>query len=303
MDIIKNIFAGHGDLIDLDLAFFKKIRGQRVMIFGKNNYPFNTGGNERLGTGRAGHVGDIRRSAIDGMAALGRLDQRIHLGMNGAHAMVIHDQTADIFAMLIAGNGTIVSGGDDVLGLDQNTSTMHARASGTLGAGFQEFTAPVDSSVKSLQFTVFAECVKTIGVTSPSGAEAEGTKLSSGRIVVVDAPEPGVWRVKLSGTGYFSAIAQGKSDISFAPQQVVAPKSGQEQSLIAYLSGPVATAAFRILARNGAVLNTVSMTQASSEFAGSFTPPAEPFRIAVEGTDTQGAAYRRVYAPLLEAKP
>src|SRR5436853_3994874 len=33
------------------------------------------------------------------------------------------------------------------------------RASGTLAAGSREFSAPVDSSVKSLQFTVFAECV------------------------------------------------------------------------------------------------------------------------------------------------
>src|SRR5947199_7377218 len=128
------------------------------------------------------------------------------------------------------------------------------RASGTLTAGSREFTAPIDPSIRSLQFTVFAECVKTISVTSPSGAEVEGTKLSSGRIIFVDAPEAGLWRVKLSGTGYFSAIAQGKSDISFAPHQVAPPKPGQEQKLVAYLTGPVAAAAFRILARNGAVL-------------------------------------------------
>jgi hypothetical protein len=133
------------------------------------------------------------------------------------------------------------------------------RASGTLGGGFQEFTAPVDSSVRSLQFTVFAECVKTIAVTAPSGALVEGEKLSSGRIVFVDGPQPGLWRVKLAGTGYFSAIAQGKTAI-------------------------------------------VLMTQSGSEFQGVFTPPTQPFRLAVEGTDTAGAAFRRVHTPLLDTK-
>jgi len=177
------------------------------------------------------------------------------------------------------------------------------RASGTLGAGFHEFTAPVDSSVRSLQFTVFAECVKAIIVSSPSGVAAEGEKLSSGRIIFLDAPEQGLWRVKLSGTGYFSVIAQGKSDLSFAPQRLAPPKPGREQSLVVNVTGPVATAAFRILARSGAVLNTVAMTQARSEFTGAFTPPSEPFRIAVEGNDTQGAAFRRVHPPLLDARP
>src|SRR5436190_18023285 len=167
------------------------------------------------------------------------------------------------------------------------------RASGTLGAGSREFTAPIDPSIRSLQFTVFAECVKTITVTSPSGAEVEGTKLTSGRIIFVDAPESGLWRVKLSGTGYFSVIAQGKSEIGFSPGQIGTPTAGVEQTLTAHLSGPVSTVEFRILARNSAPLKTIPMTQAGSEFTGAFIPPAEPFRIAVEGKDAQGISFRR----------
>jgi len=48
------------------------------------------------------------------------------------------------------------------------------RASGNLGGGFQEFSAPVDSGVQLLQLTIFAECVKSIAVTTPSGAENGG---------------------------------------------------------------------------------------------------------------------------------
>src|SRR5258707_9220202 len=155
------------------------------------------------------------------------------------------------------------------------------RVSGTLGAGSREFTAPVDSGVQSLQFTVFAECVKSITVTAPSGAQAEGTRLSSGRIVILDAPEHGEWRVKLAGTGYFTAVAQAKGGVVFPPLRLERPKPGLEQSLVAYLAGPVGTAEFRILARNGATLQVIPMTQVDdTEFRGMFTPPAEPFHIA-----------------------
>ena len=171
------------------------------------------------------------------------------------------------------------------------------RASGALGSGFVELTAPVDSTVKSLQFTVFAECVKRIEVTSPSGSAVEGTKLSSGRIIQLDAPEPGLWRVKLAGTGYFSAIAQGKSGIGLTVLRA------DPQSLTARVSGSITNTEFRILARNGATLQTIPMTQDGPEFKGAFTPPAQPYRIAVEGQDQQGRPFRRVHAPLLDAKP
>jgi hypothetical protein len=69
------------------------------------------------------------------------------------------------------------------------------------------------------------------------------------------------------------------------------------------LSGPVATAEFRILSRNGATLEIIPMTQSGSDFQGVFTPPSQPFRLAVEGKDTEGAAFRRVHAPLLDTKP
>jgi len=177
------------------------------------------------------------------------------------------------------------------------------RVSGNLGAGFQEFTAPVESGVRSLQFTIFAECVKSIAVASPSGADSEGTQLSSGRIVFVDAPETGMWRVKLAGTGYFSVVAQAKGGVGLAPMQMSPPKPGVQQSVIAFLSGPFEQAEFRIVSRDGATLQVIPMRQAETEFRGMFTPPAEPFHIAVEGKDKQGLTFRRVNAPLFEAKP
>jgi len=177
------------------------------------------------------------------------------------------------------------------------------RVSGTLGAGFREFTAPVDSGVRSLQFTIFAECAKFVTVTAPSGAEAEGAKLSSGRIVSLEAPELGLWRVKLAGTGYFTAVAQANGGVVFPPLRLERPKAGVEQGLVAHVAGPVDTAEFQVVGKNGATLQVIPMTRVDTEYRGVFTPPTEPFHIAVEGKDTQGMAFRRVHPPLMQAEP
>jgi len=177
------------------------------------------------------------------------------------------------------------------------------RVSGTLGAGSQEFEAPVDSGIRTLQFTVFAECVKSIAVTAPSGSQAEGTTLTSGRIVFLDAPERGTWRVKLAGTGYFTAVAEASGGVVFPPLRLGRPTTGVAQSLTARVAGPFDTVEFRLVARNGTVLQVIPMTRDDTEFRGVFTPPGEPFHIAVEGKDSKGFVFRRVHAPLLEATP
>jgi hypothetical protein len=166
------------------------------------------------------------------------------------------------------------------------------RASGTLGPGFVELTAPVDSTVRSLQFNVFAECLKTIAITAPSGTPVDGEKFASGRIAFVDAPEPGLWRVKLAGTGYYSVIAQGKSAIGLSVPSI--------DPITARVTGPVGRVEFRILSRSGAPLGAISVTQDGALFHDVFAPPGQPYRIAVEGVDDQGKPFRRVHAPLLQ---
>jgi len=104
------------------------------------------------------------------------------------------------------------------------------RAAGTLGAGFQEFTAPIDSDVQLAQFKLFAECVKSVTVTAPSGEIVDGIKLTSGRMVVVEKPEPGLWRVKLAGTGYFSAVGEVKGGVGLTPIQIT------DRNLVAFLT-------------------------------------------------------------------
>jgi hypothetical protein len=168
------------------------------------------------------------------------------------------------------------------------------RASGTLSGRVHEFTAPVERGVRSLQFTVFAECVKTVTVMAPSGREVEGARFSSGRIVMVDGPEPGAWKVRLSGTGYYSAIAQAKGAIALALPRFD-PAGGKIE---AHLGGEFDSAQFLLLARDGSVVRPVHLERSGSDFRGALAAPDEPFRIGVEGKDAAGFAFRRVHPAL-----
>jgi von Willebrand factor A domain-containing protein 7 len=172
------------------------------------------------------------------------------------------------------------------------------RASGALTGRVHEFTAPVEPGVRSLQFSVFAECVKIITITAPSGAQAEGARLSSGRIVMLDTPEPGIWKIKLSGTGYYSAIAQVKANVALALQQSEAAAGRIE----AHVAGAFESAHFLLLARDGSELTELALEQTGSEFRGPFTIPVVPFRIAVDGIAASGAAFRRVHPILFGIK-
>ena len=175
------------------------------------------------------------------------------------------------------------------------------RVSGALTSGAPEFSAPVDSTVESLQFIVFAECVRFVEIRSPSGVELKGTALRSGKLAHIARPEPGEWKVKLAGTGYFSVVAQGRTSIRFETSPLVLPfAAGGDLPIVASVTGAEGALEFRALARNGAALATIPMATEEGSYKGVFTMPREPFRIAVEGRTPDGAPWRRVKPQLIE---
>jgi len=178
------------------------------------------------------------------------------------------------------------------------------RVSGKLTSGAPEFSVPVDSTVESLQFIVFAECVKFIEIRSPDGTEVTGTPLRSGKLAQVARPEFGEWKVKLAGTGYFSAVAQARTSIRFEVSSPMIPpfKADSEQSMIAHVTGADGPVEFRAIARNGSVLMTIPATRQETAYSSTFTMPREPFHIVVEGRTSDGTLWRRVKPELIEPK-
>ncbi len=201
---------------------------------------------------------------------------------------------------------------------------------GTLPGGPQEFEVPIDSSITNVVFSVSVDTLTSVSVLRPSGAAVVPgepgvtiTNLSAGRIITVNAPETGKWHIQIAGTGAFSASAKANSSIQFASFQFVEltgrpahegffpiagqPVVGSDQTGLASLFGPFATANFQLVSQSGATIQPVNLAQgnpdaAADEFVGVFGLPSQPFRVAVTGFDTSGLLYERLFPTLFRAQ-
>jgi hypothetical protein len=152
-------------------------------------------------------------------------------------------------------------------------------------------------------------------VLRPSGSIAVGddvTDLASfraERMVIVKRPEPGVWTMRVSGTGVSGVVVQGRSAIGithvqFAPADSTAfravPTPGVENVVKIQISGKVGEIQASLI--SGESQRIAELPIAAGETEGSYvsrlTPGAEGFRILVTGKDADGVTFQRVHAPL-----
>jgi len=206
-----------------------------------------------------------------------------------------------------------------------------ALSRGVLAGTEREFLVPVDSKLAAVIFSVGIDSKTAVNVVRPSGAlvlptdaDAQITDLSSGRLLTLNSPQPGTYRVQVSGSGTFSVLAEGRGASGFAPIlfdsfQFVAlagrpahegffpipgqPLLGSAQKGRARLVGPFSSAAFSVVSESGDLLQNISLTAnqpdaAATDLLGDFTLPSQQFRIAVNGLDASGNQYQRVFNPL-----
>lgn len=152
------------------------------------------------------------------------------------------------------------------------------RAVGQL-SGEKVFEFPVDSTVESLLLMASVQCRQAVSLYDPSGPEARPTKdvpLQAGRIVRIDQPSFGVWKLKLSGQGLFvfSVLVKSKVTISVAEDS--------EQ--------------FRVMTSGFA--SDPKVVQLAPN--GDRVENAERYRIAVEGTDSLGYKVLRTHPVLIQ---
>jgi hypothetical protein len=202
------------------------------------------------------------------------------------------------------------------------------RASGTL-SGEKEFTFSVDPSVESVTFSAFIQCMKSIDMFSPSGeilAAAPNSKqynFISGRIITIATPERGEWKIHISGSGYFSVVAEAKTSITFDARFVQLggrpahegyfpierlPKRNQPETLSIEFEGPVRSAHVKLINRDGELLQNLQLEkiqndQDSFDLLGSLTIASETFRIVIEGEDQNGFHFQRYDPRLLSTQP
>ena len=192
------------------------------------------------------------------------------------------------------------------------------RLAGSLKSGVHELRVPIDPSVESVLFSISVQCLQVAHVLRPSGLLAIGddvTDMSSfraERMVIVKQPEPGIWTMRVSGSGVSGIMAQarttmGLTQVEFAPAGratfTAVPTPGVENVVRLHVTGKVAE--IRASLVTGESRRLVDLPLEAGETDGSylsrFTPGAEPFRILVAGKNADGVAFQRMHAPLLAA--
>jgi hypothetical protein len=189
------------------------------------------------------------------------------------------------------------------------------RAVGHL-SGTRDFEFPVDSTIESLLVMASLQCRNSILVSRPNGAEmtvansAQNVDLQAGRILRVDSPEPGKWKVRLTGTGLFVLSVAAKTPINLTEvkfssddQRLEQPRLRSRQNMEANLAGKASHVKLQISTASGEPLAGMEATEAGSEhvYRATLTPAEERFRISISATDASGWPVLRTFPNLFRA--
>ena len=181
------------------------------------------------------------------------------------------------------------------------------RAVGHL-SGSRDFEFPIDSRIGTILVMASLQCRNAIMVTRPSGAEltasnsARSVDLQAGRILQVDLPEAGNWKVRLTGTGLFVLSVAAKTDIGIGG--VSFSERDTRQTLEAHVGGEVSNIRFHLAGPGGELISDLGAAEPieAGTYRIDMTPPTERFRIVVTGTDVMAHPFQRTYPNLLRAE-
>jgi von Willebrand factor A domain-containing protein 7 len=207
----------------------------------------------------------------------------------------------------------------------RSDAAMILWAGGTAADAQGGFVVPVDRSVRRLTFSITfdgtggsAEIVKPDGAVVQAGAG--DTILNCGRILSVDAPEAGDWRVTPVPSSRFWMTVHARSDRDLLTAEFVrragrpgheglfringSPIAGRPGILRIALSDPEERPpVFELFSAQGRSIQRVLLDQvADDEFVGEIALPSVPFRVGISATDADGGRYQRVNRRLFRAE-
>ena len=198
------------------------------------------------------------------------------------------------------------------------------RAVGQL-SGARDFEFPVDPSVESLLVLASVQCRNAVTVSRPDGSEltaanaAQSIELQAGRILRVDAPESGKWKVTLSGAGLFVLSVLAKTTIGIgqvkflddaaaagggeSPPRLSQPRRGGGQNVEVAVSGDPAKVKFELVDAGGAVVAELDPAQsADGVYKSPLTVGVERFRLVLRGVDESEWPVLRTHPMLFRAE-
>jgi hypothetical protein len=194
---------------------------------------------------------------------------------------------------------------------------------------------PVDSAAGSLLVSVSkaGDCAPSsqqLRLVRPNGlplvATGVGVKIAEhamGKVFLVDAPEPGVWKLEAQGSGPTELVALARSQLEFDRFEFVRPGgdihggfsripglpvAGAKALGAATLFGDIDKVRFDLVDDAGRTLATPMLATDypmadPEDYMGSVPLPSVPFRVAASGVDANGLAFKRIYPMQFEAQP
>jgi hypothetical protein len=186
-----------------------------------------------------------------------------------------------------------------VMGAGYSHPATVARAIGQL-SGARDIDFPVDSSIESLLVMISLQCRARIELRRPNGAEmtaansAKSVDLQAGKIVQVDTPESGTWRIHVEGTGLYIVSVQAKSKIRMSalrfsgePARTHRIVAGEPQNVEISIGGEVSDLKLELVAATGerAAEPVALESTGNNVYRASITPTVQRFRLVVTGTD------------------
>lgn len=190
--------------------------------------------------------------------------------------------------------------------------------SGKLSDETREIEVPVEVTVFRVFFSVRHNGNIKMEVISPVGRPIS---LDAPNISVTDSddkqtvsmwdPRPGLWKMRLTGSGDFNAAASVQSELYicclqfFARNQILQldklqPVRGSRHTAQVYASGyNIDTIEFQMISEQGELIAPLKIRQSDYSNPYNFSllmeVPDQPFRVRARGHDLNGKAFQRVF--------
>ncbi|MGE0131773.1 MAG: hypothetical protein AB7U82_27125 [Blastocatellales bacterium] len=193
--------------------------------------------------------------------------------------------------------------------------------SGELASQTREIEVPVETGVFKLQFnlqhtgdagwTIITPSGKPLDPDMPNLAISNSKEGAKGRrSILMWDPRPGKWKIRLSGSGKFTAsvTAQGELHVcciqffgrnGVYPMDRFQPVRGARSHAQIYASGyNIGTIEFQLINEQGEIIAPVKFRQSDYSNPYNFTllveTPGQPFRVLARGRDMNGKSFQRV---------
>ena len=194
------------------------------------------------------------------------------------------------------------------------------------GDSENSYVVPVDPTVVRMMFSgTFDAKGGSLTLIAPDGAvvqqgdRVEDTPLNCGRIITIDSPASGTWRVRIVPSGRFWLRVHAKTDLSFTAAEFVQqvarldsdrlvriqgePIAGRPATLRVSLSPAIKSPTFQLVSLDARPLQAVDLQSTDNlEFSGTIMLPTQPFRVVVDGRDESGLRVQRIWPRLFHGE-